>query len=219
LAVRPSGQEEWLIVDRVTLEGLICPDKVDFATLAGNKRSGPVVLVTGLGDTRRFVYILAILTDGPLHSTRLKPLLDAYHEGPDTKIRYGPSGHIDALTLQYAAMHEVADEDFPGHIILARTYTWVPAKQRFVHGSLYVDTEAEKRLTWLETIRYVGNYRLGVSHKHDPQTKTSTRWFKPSGILLDKLPKDLRLAPKVEVVTDESGKVISIRGIGSASKT
>jgi hypothetical protein len=202
-----SSYENWVcITDRIELPGLRCPEELNTFSLAVSPESSvPCVVVWGGGDTRSFVYVAKVTADLDI-LPRLEMLLDELHEGAEPKLRVSDKGELQALTLSYAAMHVVPDSMFPGHIVLARTYTWVANKRKFVKGPMCVDTERERELSLLETLRCTGSSaRLDLSRTEDEGAKTTTYRFKPRGILWSKLPENLRSVSMAEVVVGPSG--------------
>lgn len=207
-----SSYADWVcITDRLELEGLLGPEELKVVTIEGPQGAVPAVVVWGEGATRGFVYVVGVTA--PVSSLpRLQMLLSESHEGAEPSLRFDDNGNLISLTLGYAAMHMVDDNLFPGHILLERTYGWIPEEQKFRMGPLYVDTEAEKNLSLLEAITTVGSYRLGVFYTYDDSTKTSIRRFKPVGLLKGKLPEDLRSAPMVEVVVGDS-RILEMKSV------
>lgn len=215
LAERSKQQEYWLITARMTLQGLMCPSKVKYLSLPVEGSAIPGILVIGRGATRNWVYVVEVKASNASYSATLHLLFESYFDGSVTSVRLltDQKKRVKALVLQFAATHVVSDDEFSGHIILSRTYTWSPAKQSFSTGPFRVDVEAEKRLDWLQAITYLGSDRLGVFYRYDDRTSNSTRWFRPSGILRDKLPRALRSAPVIEVVTNPSGKILRAKPV------
>ncbi len=213
-----SVSARWFITHRIDLEGLRCPDSLKYITLASGKGPLSALFVEGSGDTRRLIYIVAVsTTGGDPYAPKLWVLLDTIHEGRNAKLHYGLKGDLQAITLEFTAMHVVSDDRFPGHIILAQKLKWVPGKRKFAEGPLYADVETEQRLTWLEAMNYPGSERLGVSWKYDERKKQTIYRFRPHGILMNNLPADLKRASIIEVVTDSSG-LISARDVSPATK-
>lgn len=216
VSIKGADDKDWLVTDRVELTGLRCPGDVKFISLEDKQTSRPGLLVYGDGDTRSFAYVAQVVTQvAPFPELRV--LLKEYHEGGKPRIQFDRAGNLAALTLQYAAMHELPDSMFSGHIIVARTFKWVPNKHRFVAGPWYVDSGAEKALSLADALTFVGSYRLGVSSTYDERAETSTLRFKPAGILRDKLPENLRSAAMVEVVMGQNG-ILSMRSVSVPKK-
>lgn len=217
IAMKVPDSRGWAVGDRVELVGLKCPEELKPLSLRAGIGTLPVILVRGGGDTRNFVYIAQVVIASELPDPELKVLLHEYHEGAKPRLQFDKSGDLEALTLQYAAMHELPDSMFPGHIIVARTFRWDPKKRKFAAEPWYVDSGAEKALSLVEAVTFVGSYRLGVSSTWDERTKSEIHQFKPTGILKDKLPENLKSAAMVELVVDTAGAV-SIRSVGVTKK-
>lgn len=209
IAVSVGDSREWVISDRTELVGLKCPEEIKPVTLRTNNGTVPAVLVRGGGDSRNFVYVVQVVTPRGVPDSELRTLLDEYHEGDKPRVQFDQEGNLEAMTLQYAAMHRLPDSMFRGHIIVVRTLKWDTKKHKFVAGPWYADGGAEKALSLVEAVTFVGSYRLGVSHAYNELTKTSTYTFKPTGILMDKLPENLRSASMVEVAVGPDGTVKS----------
>lgn len=216
VSVKVADDRDWVVTDRIELTGLSCCPEVRYITLGGEKGNLPGLLVSGDGDTRNFVYVVQMLITVP-SLVELKTFVSTHHEGGKPRLQFDKKGNLQALTLQYAAMHELPDSMFPGHIVVARAYKWIPEKHEFVKGPWYVDSRAERDLSLSDALVYPGSYRLGVSFTYDERAKTTTRRFRPAGILKDKLPENLKSAPMVEVVMGPD-RIVSMKSVNVTKK-
>lgn len=196
---RQAGDQWSLPATRMALDGLRCATEMKSVTLA-TVRGVPInaLLINGDGDTRRFVYILAISAKVP-KSPGLHLLLDQWHEGEVAR-KYDKQGRLTSITLKYTASHAVDPQAFHGHVFLAKSFVWMPERGVFRPGPFFIDRVSEKKATLADLLVLPGANRLGVSMEYDVRTRTSKYYYKPIGILRDKTPQKLRSASKLEAV-------------------
>jgi hypothetical protein len=212
IAEANPDNKDYVITDRVELTGLCCPQGFQYVTLAGRKGGTPAFLVWGVGSTHDFVYVVEVDTRVPTLPLLITRLSD-HHEGGKPQFRFDKSGNLQTVTLEYAAMHELSDEAFAGHIVVARTYRWLPEKGKFARGSFFVSKETEAKLSLSDTLCYPGSDRAGVDSSYNDKTRTVTYRFKPTGILRDKVPTSLEDAPMIEVVVGPDSKITSTKSV------
>lgn len=207
IAWRNAGSDQvWgPITDRLQLVGLRCPQELKQINLSlpGGK-SLIAVVALGEGDTTNWLYIVQIITEPSVLPT-LQVKLNKSHEG-GVDFHWDKVGALESVRLQYVAMHVLSNRSlFPGHIILAREYSWSSSKRSFVAGPFIVDEKAERELSLVDILLYPGTTeRLGIKVNHNEKTGDTEYVFQPKGILIAKLPKDVQKARLVKVTLGRS---------------
>jgi len=198
----PVEECGWQIVGRILLAHMDCPSGLRMVTLAESSRHDlSAVVVNGSGGNKNRLCVVSVMSDRS-GSTKLKLLLDVWHEGT-VKYRFDRRGRLIGLGLQYLTWHAADYDTFPGHVYLARNYAWLPNKHAFRHGPLYVDDQAEANASLVELLFLPGcGPLLGVEDEESPDKDKATVTFMPVGLLWRKVPPELRSAKRIRAICE-----------------
>lgn len=120
---------------------------------------------------------------------------------------YDSEGCLRGMRFHYWRWHVDAVSPLRKHVYTALDYTWLPQSQRFRHGGVHPDMEAEAKAGLLEILQNVtSDYEYPVSYRSNAAHEPIAYYYQPVGLLKSKTPPELRGARRVEVEVRYAGR-------------
>ena len=189
---RASGATQWHVigkVEQVRLERAVrLPRR--------RHRDSEALVVSTPGGSAQFISVVEI----GRHPPGLRVLLDRALDKGGFRYRFDRAGRLIGFKFQYQAWH-VCPDGVRGHVFTAVNIRWLPTKHRFREGPPYVDREREHKASLVDVLRAIGSADLlGMEETYDQKSETHTYIYRPTGLLREKTPVELRSSKKTKVV-------------------
>ncbi len=182
-----------------TLTEPMCIKPVRLQARRGPDLQGLFVQCSGGSASHDYVFEIS-----PRRARKLMYGLDKW--GVD--FGYDPKGRLRGMRFHYWRWHVDTEYGLRGHVLTAIDYTWLLSRRTFREGGVHVDSEAEAKAGLADVLEWAVMDDFSVSLNKDEPNNRITFFYKPTGILRAKTPRELQNAPRVKAVVHYSDRRI-----------